>query len=148
MVQELKWGDVTPGRTRANAFHPKYSCLHHIFISTLFICVILKNGKAIYQKAFGKANLESDVNLTPENVFQLGSMTKQFTAIAVLMLEEQGKLNVTDPISRYIAGYPAGNKITIHHLLTHTSGIKDFTKMKSLSLCYFAEQAFCVCALN
>lgn len=60
-------------------------------------------------------------------------MTKQFTAIAVLMLEEQGKLNVTDPVSKYIPDYPAGDNITIHHLLTHTSGIKDFTKMKTLS---------------
>lgn len=97
------------------------------------VFMVAQNGKAIYQKAFGKANLELDVNLTPENIFQLGSMTKQFTAIAVLMLEEQGKLNVMDPISKYIADYPSGNKITIHHLLTHTSGIKDFTKMKSLS---------------
>lgn len=97
------------------------------------VFMVAQNGKAIYQKAFGKANLELDVNLTPEHVFQLGSMTKQFTAIAVLMLEEQGKLNVEDLISKYIADYPSGNKITIHHLLTHTSGIKDFTKMKTLS---------------
>ena len=96
------------------------------------VFLIAKNGKSIYQKAFGKANLEMDVNLTPENVFQIGSMTKQFTAIAVLMLEEQGKLDVQNPIAKYIPDYPAGDKITIHHLLTHTSGIKDFTKMKSL----------------
>jgi CubicO group peptidase (beta-lactamase class C family) len=97
------------------------------------VFMVAKNGKAIYQKAFGKANLESDVQTTPDNVFQLGSMTKQFTAIAVLMLEEQGKLDVMAPVSRYIPDYPSGDKITIHHLLTHTSGIKDFTKMKSLS---------------
>lgn len=94
--------------------------------------LIAKNGKPIYQKAFGKANLELDVDLTPESVFQIGSMTKQFTAVAVLMLEEQGKLNVNEPISKYISDFPAGEKITIHHLLTHTSGIKDFTKMKTL----------------
>ncbi|MGF6845977.1 CubicO group peptidase (beta-lactamase class C family) [Chitinophaga sp. W3I9] len=97
------------------------------------VFMVAQNGKPIYQKAFGKANLESDVNLTPENVFQLGSMTKQFTAVAILMLEEQGKLSVKDPVSKYIADYPSGSKITIHHLLTHTSGIKDFTSMKSLS---------------
>lgn len=94
--------------------------------------LIAKDGKPLYQKAFGKANVELDVDLTPESVFQIGSMTKQFTAVAVLMLEEQGKLNVNDPIAKYIADYPAGDKITIHHLLTHTSGIKDFTKMKTL----------------
>jgi CubicO group peptidase (beta-lactamase class C family) len=96
------------------------------------VFMVAKNGKTIYQKAFGKANLELDVNLTTESVFQIGSMTKQFTAIAVLMLEEQGKLNVQNTVSKYIPDYPAGDKITIHHLLTHTSGIKDFTKMKSI----------------
>lgn len=97
------------------------------------VFMVAHNGKTIYEKAFGKANLELDVNLTPQSVFQLGSMTKQFTAIAVLMLEEQGKLNVGDPVSKYVPDYPSGEKITLHHLLTHTSGIKDFTKMKSLS---------------
>lgn len=82
--------------------------------------LVAQHGKVIYQKAFGKANLELDVNLTPENVFQLGSMTKQFTAIAVLILEEQGKLDVKDPVSKYIPDYPSGDNITIHHLLTHT----------------------------
>ncbi|MCW3463455.1 serine hydrolase domain-containing protein [Chitinophaga nivalis] len=96
------------------------------------VFMIAQHGKVIYQKAFGKANLELDADLTPDHVFQLGSMTKQFTAIAILILEQQDKLKVTDPISKYIPDYPAGDKITIHHLLTHTSGIKDFTKMKSL----------------
>ncbi|MFT3822588.1 MAG: serine hydrolase domain-containing protein [Chitinophagaceae bacterium] len=97
------------------------------------VFMIAQKGKVIYQKAFGKANLELDINMTPENVFQLGSMTKQFTAVAILVLEQQGLLNVKDPVSKYIPDYPAGDKITIHHLLTHTSGIKDFTKMKALS---------------
>ena len=96
------------------------------------VFMVAKNGKSIYNKAFGKANVELDVNLTSENVFQLGSMTKQFTAIAILMLEEQGKLNVKHAVSKYVPDYPAGDSMTIHHLLTHTSGIKDFTKMKSL----------------
>jgi len=97
------------------------------------VFMVAQHGKISYQKAFGKANLELDVNLTPGNVFQLGSITKQFTAIAILMLEEQGKLSVNDPVSKYVPDYPAGSNITLHHLLTHTSGIKDFTKMKTLS---------------
>ncbi len=96
------------------------------------VFLVAQHGKPIYQKAFGKANLERDVNLTIHDVFQLGSMTKQFTAVAVLLLEQQGKLNVTDPVTKYIPDYPAGNRITIHHLLTHTAGIKDFTRMKTL----------------
>ncbi|MGC5742909.1 serine hydrolase domain-containing protein [Chryseobacterium sp. NFX27] len=97
------------------------------------VFMVSHKGKIIYRKAFGKANLELNVNMTPENVFQIGSMTKQFTSVAILMLEQQGKLNVSDPVSKYIKDYPSGDKITIHHLLTHTSGIKDFTKMKALS---------------
>jgi CubicO group peptidase (beta-lactamase class C family) len=85
-------------------------------------------------RKFGKSNLELNTDLNPENVFQLGSITKQFTAIAILILEEQGKLKVTDPVSKYVPDYPSGDKITIHHLLTHTSGIRDFTKMKSLQI--------------
>lgn len=97
------------------------------------VFMVAHHGKPVYQKAFGKANLELDDDLSVDNVFQLGSMTKQFTAVAILMLEQQGKLSVGDPVSKYILNYPNGNKITIHHLLTHTSGIKDFTKMKSLA---------------
>lgn len=96
------------------------------------VFLVAKDGKPIYRKAFGKSNIELDVNMIPTNVFQIGSMTKQFTAVAIMMLEEQGKLNVNDAISNYIPDYPNGSNITIHHLLTHTSGIKDFTKMKSI----------------
>jgi len=97
------------------------------------VFMIAKGGNILYQKAFGKANLELDVAMTPDNVFQIGSMTKQFTAISILILEEQGKLSVANTVSTYLPDYPSGDKITLHHLLTHTSGIKDFTKMKSLN---------------
>ncbi|MCX2681441.1 serine hydrolase [Galbibacter sp. EGI 63066] len=95
--------------------------------------LIAKDGKPVYRKAFGKANLELDVNMTPESVFQIGSMTKQFTAISILMLEEQGKLSLNDDITKHIPDYPTrGKSITIHHLLTHTSGIKNYTSLKSI----------------
>jgi CubicO group peptidase (beta-lactamase class C family) len=97
------------------------------------VFLVTKKGKPIYHYSFGKANLELNVNLSNEHVFQLGSITKQFTAIAILMLEEQGKLSTTDSISKYITDYPNGNKITIHHLLTHTSGIKDYTELDVLA---------------
>ena len=94
--------------------------------------LIAKDGKTIYRKAFGMANLELNVPMTPDNVFEIGSITKQFTAIAILMLEEQGKLNVEDDIIKYIPDYPTkGKTITIHHLLNHTSGIKSYTNMPS-----------------
>lgn len=97
------------------------------------VFLVAKAGKPIYQKAFGKANVELNVNMNTANIFQLGSITKQFTAIAILMLEEKDKLSTNDPISKYIPDYPNGNQITIHQLLNHTSGIKDFTKMKSIA---------------
>ncbi|MDX1471968.1 MAG: serine hydrolase domain-containing protein, partial [Flavobacteriaceae bacterium] len=82
--------------------------------------LIAKNGKPIYRKAEGQANLELDVPLKPENVFEIGSITKQFTAVSILMLEEQGKLKIEDDITKYIPDYPTnGKKITIHHLLNH-----------------------------
>lgn len=92
-----------------------------------------KAGKPIYRKALGQSNLELNVPMKPENVFEIGSMTKQFTAIAILMLTEQGKLQLNDEITKFIPDYPTyGKNITIHHLLTHTSGIKSFTSMKAL----------------
>ena len=95
--------------------------------------LVAKNGKAIYRKAVGKSSLELDVNMIPENVFMLASITKQFTAVAILMLEEQGKLSLNDPITKFIPDYPTNGKtITVHHLLNHTSGIKSYTGMGNL----------------
>ncbi|WP_299225029.1 serine hydrolase [uncultured Psychroserpens sp.] len=94
--------------------------------------LVAKDGKAIYSKAFGMANLELDVAARPNSVYEIGSITKQFTAVAILMLEEQGQLKITDDISKYIPDYPTnGKSITIHQLLNHTSGIKSYTNMPS-----------------
>ena len=90
--------------------------------------LVAVNGKVIYQKAFGKANLELDVNMSVNSVLEIGSITKQFTAVSILMLVEQGKLKLDDDINKYIKDYPTeGHRITIHHLLSHTSGIGSFT---------------------
>ncbi len=95
--------------------------------------LIAKEGKVVYRKAFGKSNLELNVDMIPENVFEIGSITKQFTAVSILMLLEEGKLSLTDEITKFIPDYPTqGTKITIHHLLTHTSGIKSYTSLPSL----------------
>jgi CubicO group peptidase (beta-lactamase class C family) len=95
--------------------------------------LVAKKGEAIYRKAVGKANLEMDVNMVPENVFMLASITKQFTAVAILMLVEQGKLSLEDSITKFIPDYPTrGKTITIHHLLNHTSGIKSYTGIGNL----------------
>tara|TARA_B100000795_G_C22796217_1_gene439453 strand:+ start:442 stop:2094 length:1653 start_codon:yes stop_codon:yes gene_type:complete len=93
--------------------------------------LVAKDGNVIYRKAFGKADLELDVNMTSKNIFEVGSITKQFTSVAILMLLEEGKLSLEDEITKFIPTYPTnGKKITIHHLLTHTSGIKSYTSMQ------------------
>lgn len=89
--------------------------------------LIAKKGKVVYEKAFGSANLELNVPLQPDMIFAIGSITKQFTAVAVLQLAEQGKISLQDSIQKYIKDFPfKGYTITIENLLTHTSGIKDF----------------------
>jgi len=90
--------------------------------------LVAKDGKAIYQKAIGKSNLELNIPIELNSVFQIGSITKQFTAVSILMLAEQGKLSIADEIGKYIPEYTEiGKDITIHHLLNHTSGIKNRT---------------------
>jgi CubicO group peptidase (beta-lactamase class C family) len=93
--------------------------------------LVAKNGQVLYKKGFGMANMELNAPMQVDNVFRIGSITKQFTAIAILQLMEQGKLNLQDEITKFIPDYPTqGNKITIEHLLTHTSGIQSYTDMK------------------
>jgi CubicO group peptidase (beta-lactamase class C family) len=87
-------------------------------------------GQIVYKKAFGMANLELNVPMQPDMVFRIGSITKQFTAVAILQLMEQGKLSLQDEITKYIPDYPTqAYKITIENLLTHTSGIKSYTNV-------------------
>lgn len=94
--------------------------------------LVAKDGKIIYHKAFGMANLELDVKMEPDMILEIGSITKQFTAVAILMLVEQGKLDLDDDITKFIEDYPThGHHISIHHLLTHTSGIKSYTSLES-----------------
>jgi CubicO group peptidase (beta-lactamase class C family) len=90
--------------------------------------LVERDGKAILDKGYGSADLEWNIPNAPDTRFRLGSITKQFTAAGILLLEERGKLKVEDPISKYLPGEPAAWKnITFFHLLTHTSGIPSFT---------------------
>ena len=92
--------------------------------------IVVKDGQTFFRKAYGMADLELGVPLQPDMVFRLGSITKQFTAAAILMLAEEGKLSLQDPIEKHLVGYPTqGHVITVEHLLTHTSGIQSYTDM-------------------
>jgi CubicO group peptidase (beta-lactamase class C family) len=90
--------------------------------------LIARDGKVLLSRAYGMANLEHDVPNTPQTKFRLGSITKQFTAMAILILGERGKLSVHDKVKKHLPDVPkAWDDITIHHLLTHTSGIPNYT---------------------
>jgi CubicO group peptidase (beta-lactamase class C family) len=89
--------------------------------------LVAQKGRVVFKQAYGYANLEDLVPVTTETKFRIGSITKQFTAAAILRLQEQGKLSVRDPLSKFIPDYPRGSEVTLHHLLTHTSGIHSYT---------------------
>ncbi|MBF4493840.1 serine hydrolase [Flavobacterium sp. MR2016-29] len=91
--------------------------------------LVAENGKVIFKKGFGFANMEWDIPNQPNTKFRLGSISKQFTAFLIVKLAEEGKLKLDVPITTYLPDYPktTGDKITIHHLLTHTSGIQNYT---------------------
>jgi CubicO group peptidase (beta-lactamase class C family) len=90
--------------------------------------LVAKGTDVLLSKGYGSANLEWDAPNSPATKFRLGSVTKQFTAASILLLQERGKLNVENPVKKYMADAPAAwDKIAIYHLLTHTSGIPSFT---------------------
>lgn len=93
--------------------------------------LISRNGKPVYKKAFGMADIDHNIPLSTENVFNIGSMSKQFTAVCILQLAELGKLNLKDDIRKYLPDYNSHGKIiTIENCLNHTSGIPSFTEIK------------------
>lgn len=88
---------------------------------------VIKDGQIILAKGYGLANVELQVAVTPETIFQSGSMGKQFTATAVMMLVEEGKVSLDDKITKYFTDAPASwQNITVRHLLTHTAGTTDY----------------------
>jgi CubicO group peptidase (beta-lactamase class C family) len=90
--------------------------------------LVARGDQVLLSKGYGSANLEWQIPNTPSTKFRLGSLTKQFTAASVLLLEERGKLKVEDPVKKYLPDAPAAwNKMTIFHVLTHTAGIPNFT---------------------
>jgi len=92
--------------------------------------IVVKDGKTLLRKGYGMADMELGVKVEPDMVFRLGSITKQFTAAAILILAEQGKLSLSDELTKFFPEYPTkGQKITVEHLLTHTSGIKSYTSL-------------------
>jgi len=97
------------------------------------------NGEILFQKGYGFANLDYDIRITPRTVFDIGSVSKQFTAACILLLENEGKLSLDDPVRNHIPEIPQyeSGEITIRQLLHHTSGLRDY-----LTLMYLAGDSF------
>src|ERR1022692_3969237 len=94
--------------------------------------LIAKNGQPIFEKGYGLANMELGVPDKPGNIFAIGSLTKQFTAVAILQLEQRGLLSVSDDIKKYLPDFSTyGEKVTIENLLTHTGGLVSMIDIKS-----------------
>jgi CubicO group peptidase (beta-lactamase class C family) len=87
---------------------------------------IVHNGAIVYTQAYGKAKIDPPVDATPDMRYSIGSISKQFTAAAILLLQQDGKLSIDDPVSKYIPDLTEADKVTIRMLLSHTSGYQDY----------------------
>lgn len=88
--------------------------------------LVAHKGEVVFRKAYGLANREHDAATTPETVFRIGSMTKSFTAVAIMQLAEAGRLSIDAPLNQFVPDYAQGKSITLRHLLSNTSGIPDY----------------------
>lgn len=98
---------------------------NHLFNGSVLVS---KNGQILVEKGFGLANFTLNKKNTPKSIFQIYSITKTFTSSVILKLVEENKLSLSDHLSKFYPNYPQGDSITIEHLLTHTSGIYDYTR--------------------
>jgi CubicO group peptidase (beta-lactamase class C family) len=87
---------------------------------------VVKGGKLVYAHAYGKAHIDPDKPATPDMRYSIGSISKQFTAAAILLLQEQGKLKLDDPVGKYVPDLTRGDEVTIRQILSHTSGYQDY----------------------
>ena len=95
---------------------------------------IIQDGEFVYRRGFGMANLEHGIPLSSQSIFRIGSTSKQFTAMCILLLEEEGKLSLEDSLKKYFPEFPDyAESITIRHLIHHTSGIRDYLTLMALA---------------
>jgi len=93
------------------------------------VVLVARGDTVLFRAARGEADFASKVPLRPEAVFRIGSITKQFAAAGLLKLVDHGRVKLRDPLSRYVPDFPGGNRITLRHLLNHTSGIASYTDL-------------------
>lgn len=96
---------------------------------------VVRDGKTVKTQGYGLASVELNAPVTPETVFEIGSISKQMTAAAIMLLVEEGKLSLDDPIGKHLPNTPdAWERVTVRHLLSHTSGLKNYTGLKGFEL--------------
>lgn len=89
--------------------------------------LVARDGRVVFTRGFGLANVAEKIEITPETKFRIGSISKQFTAAAIVRLAEQGKLTLEDSLAKFFPDFPHGHEVTLRHLLTHTSGVHSYT---------------------
>ena len=99
--------------------------------------LIIQDGNTLLNQGFGFSDRSNAVNNSPDTIFRLASVTKQFTAMAIMILQERGLLSIDDMVSTHIVDYPNGEQITLKHLLTHTSGTPNFTALPEYNAARF-----------
>src|SRR3989442_3412059 len=102
---------------------------------------VFRDGRMVYQRGYGMADLNQGIAITPRTVFYLASTSKQFTAMSIALLAEQGKVRLDDPVRKYVPELPPyADSITIRNLIHHTSGIRDYLNLWALSGRSFADE--------
>lgn len=129
LIPLTSWAQsVQPGIVRMDTVVASYVADRQFMGSVL----VARDGEILFSKSYGQANLEWDIPNTPDTKFRVGSITKQFTAASILLLEEQGKLSTDDPIKKHWPEAPAAwDKITLFHLLTHSSACRTMRLQNS-----------------
>jgi CubicO group peptidase (beta-lactamase class C family) len=129
VIASLMLALVPAGASFAQNVDPRMDQIVQSYVSNkqfMGSVLVARGNDVVFSKGYGSANLEWDVPDTPSTKFRIGSVTKQFTAASILLLEERGKLNVEDTVKKYLPDAPAAwDKITLFHLLTHTAGIPN-----------------------
>ncbi|MCA1934747.1 MAG: beta-lactamase family protein, partial [Asticcacaulis sp.] len=95
---------------------------------------VMHKGVMLYSKGFGQSDIDSAVSITPQTSLRIASITKQFTAVAILLLAEQGQLNVHDPLSKFLPDFPRAAEVSLHQLMSHTSGMGDYINRQDHSI--------------
>ena len=96
-------------------------------VSAGFVVGIAENGKIRLVRGYGSADLEHNIPIDAKTVFRIGSISKEFTAASILLLAERGTLSIDDPLAKYFPDFPRAGEVTIRHLLTHMSGLRNYT---------------------